>query len=110
MRYNDEANRKARSREVVTDLLYCLENAERCELELQILRITAAKYKALFFGKNDLSDKLSEQERENIDACIGEFDGFSYSSVRARATFRTLEDMRNDGILTDDEYAYCDKP
>lgn len=95
---------------LVLDLLKGLEDADRYEMRLQKLRVTAAKYKALFFGKHDLSQKLCDQEKENIDACIGEFDGFSYSSARARAVFRTLEEMVDDGILSEDEYAFCNNP
>lgn len=110
MRMDDKMQRRTRAKEFVLDLLSSLEDADRYELELQKLRITAAKYKALFYGKDCLSDKLCDQERENINACVGEFDGFSYSSESARAVFRTLEDMRDDGILTTEEFAFCDKP
>lgn len=42
-----------------------------------------------------------------MDALIGEFDGFCYSSRRRRATFRTLEDLFEDGIITEAEYDFC---
>ena len=38
---------------------------------------------------------------------VGEFDGYCYSSWRANAIFRTLEDMYNEGLLTEDEYNKC---
>ena len=64
-------------------------------------------YKAAFFGQHDLYDKLVKQRDENHDARIGEFDGFSYASWRARAVFRSLEDMYEEGIITEKEYAEC---
>lgn len=110
MRMDDKMQRRTRTKEFVLDLLSGLEDSDRYELEIQKLRITAAKYKALFYGKDCLSDKLSDQEMENINACVGEYDGFSYSSERARAVFRTLEDMRDYGILSAEEFAFCERP
>lgn len=72
-----------------------------------MLRIKAAKYKAFFFRESDLAIKLQKQEEENTDALIGEFDGFCWSSRRAFAVFRTLEDMYNEGLPTEDEYNKC---
>ena len=77
------------------------------EYEIEILRIKAAKYKAFFFRESDLAIKLQEQEEENTDALIGEFDGFCWSSRRAFAVFRTLEDMYDEELLTEDEYKEC---
>ena len=77
------------------------------EYEIEMLRIKAAKYKAFFFRESDLAIKLQEQEKENTDALVGEFDGFCYASWRASAVFRTLEDMYNEGLLTEDEYREC---
>lgn len=51
--------------------------------------------------------KLQEQEEENRYALIDEFDGYCYASWRANAIFRTLEDMCNEGLLTEDEYNKC---
>lgn len=72
-----------------------------------MLRIKAAKYKAFFFRESDLAIKLQEQEEENRDALVGEFDGYCYASWRANAIFRTLEDMCNEGLLTESEYREC---
>ena len=77
------------------------------EYEIEILRIKAAKYKAFFFRESDLAIKLQDQEEENKDALVGEFDGFCWSSRRAFAVFRTLEDMYDEGLLTEDEYNKC---
>lgn len=77
------------------------------EYEIEMLRIKAAKYKAFFFRENDLAIKLQEQEEENTDALIGEFDGFCWSSRRDFAVFRTLEDMCDEELLTEDEYNEC---
>lgn len=77
--------------------------------ENEILRIKVAKYKAYFFGRYDLVEKLEKQIKENRDYLIGEFDGFCYCSWRARAVFRTLEDMYDEGIITESEYNFCDE-
>lgn len=79
------------------------ENLEQ-ENKIESLRVEKAMYKAYFFGQNDLAEKLSEQVKENRNALIGAFDGFSYSSIRANSKFRTLEDMRDKQILTEKEY------
>lgn len=77
------------------------------EYEIEMLRIKAAKYKAFFFRESDLAIKLQEQEEENRDALIGEFDGYCYASWRANAIFRTLEDMYDEGLITESEYREC---
>ena len=79
------------------------------EYEIEILRIKAAKYKAFFFRESDLAMKLQKQEEENTDALVGEFDGFCWSSRRAFAVFRTLEDMYDEGLITESEYRECFK-
>ena len=38
---------------------------------------------------------------------IGEFDGFGYASWRARAVYRTLEDMFECGLITESDYNFC---
>ena len=71
------------------------------------LMLKAAMYKANFFGKYDLADKLREQLTENMNARIGDFDGFCYCSARARAEYRTINDMFKDGLITHDELQFC---
>ena len=77
------------------------------EFTIEELRIKAAMYKAAFFGRHDLYDKLRKQRDENHGARIGEFDGFCYASWRANAVFRTLEDMLDDELITQKEYDEC---
>lgn len=76
--------------------------------QIELLRIKAAKYKAYFFHKFQLAEKLEKQERENKDALVGEWDGMCYASWRAKAVFRTLEDMRDEGTITESEYKECE--
>lgn len=78
------------------------------ESKIELLRIKAAKYKAYFFHKFELAEKLEKQERENEDALVGEWDGMCYASWRAKAVFRTLEDMRDEEIITESEYKECE--
>ena len=96
-------------------LAFELENelrANRQELEhlsvaLEEYRIKAAMYYSFHMRRWDLGKKLNEQLRENSNAIIGEFDGFCYSSRRASAIYRTLEDMLRDGIIAREEYNFC---
>ena len=64
-------------------------------------------YYSFHMRRWDLGKKLNEQLRENSNAIIGEFDGFCYFSRRASAIYRTLEDMLRDGIITREEYNFC---
>lgn len=89
------------------ELLNAQEKLISQEYEIEMLRIKAAKCKAFFFHESDLAIKLQEQEEENTDALVGEFDGYCYASWRANAIFRTLEDMYDEGLLTEDEYKEC---
>ena len=77
------------------------------EYVIELLRIIAAQYKAFFFNDWDLGKRLENQREENEDAVVGEFDGHCYASWRANAIFRTLEDMYDEGLLTEDEYNKC---
>lgn len=73
----------------------------------EIQRIKSAKYYSFHMHRWSLGNRLDDQIQENQDALIGEFDGFCYSSRRANAIFRTLEDMVSDGIITGEEYNLC---
>lgn len=90
--------------------LQLLESQEKLvsqEYEVENLRIKAAMYKAYFFRNSTLAEKLQKQSEENRNALIGEFDGFSYASWRANAVYRTVEDMFDEGLLTENEYREC---
>ena len=90
--------------------LQLLESQEKLvsqEYEIENLRIKAAIYKAYFFRNSSLAEKIQKQSEENRDALIGEFDGFSYASWRANAVYRTLENMFDEGLLTEKEYREC---
>ncbi len=60
-----------------------------------------------FFGKSKLAEILENQIEENYDNCVGEFDGMCYASWRARAIYRTLEDMVKQDLITKSEYEFC---
>lgn len=80
---------------------------EQLSISVEEYRIKAAMYYSFHMHRWDLGKKLNEQLQENRDAIIGEFDGFCYSSRRASAVYRTLEDMIRDGIITREEYNFC---
>lgn len=80
---------------------------ERLSIAVEAYRIKAAMYYSLHMRRWDLGEKLRNQLQENDDAIIGEFDGFCYSSRRASAVYRTLGDMFHDGIITREEYNFC---
>ena len=88
-------------------LLEAQEKLVSQEYEVENLRIKAAMYKAYFFHNFTLAEKLQKQSEENRNALIGEFDGFSYASWRANAVYRTVEDMFDEGLLTENEYREC---
>lgn len=77
------------------------------EYEIQRYRLEAAMYKAYFYGKRYLAEIIYNQLNENENYRIGDFDGFCYCSKRANAVFRSLEGMRRSGIITNDEYNFC---
>ena len=90
--------------------LQLLESQEKLvsqEYEIENLRIKAAMYKAYIIRSSSLAEKLQKQSEENRDTLIGEFDGFSYASWRANAVYRTLENMFDEGLLTEKEYREC---
>ena len=103
----DEIFMRSMTKKLGQDLVYLSEKVEHQEVTIEELRIKAAMYKAGFFGYHSLHDKLMKQVNENRDALIGEFDGFCYASWRANAIFRTLEDMVDDGLITESEYNQC---
>lgn len=78
------------------------------ELIIDELTLKCASYKASFFHKYELSDKLRKQINENANSLIGEWDGFCFASWRADATYRTLEDMFEEGLITEEEYRFCE--
>lgn len=96
------------SMELGEELVYLNKTVEQQEMYIDELRIKVAMYKAAFFHKYDLYEKLVRQRDENRDARIGGFDGFCYCSWREHAVFRSLEDMYKDGLLTENEYSECE--
>lgn len=101
-------SRYGMSMELGEELVYLNKTVEQQEMYIDELRIKAAMYKAAFFHKYDLYEKLVKQRDENRDARIGGFDGFCYASWRDNAVFRSLEDMYKDGLLTESEYRECE--
>ena len=80
----------------------------RQEIIIDELELKGAMYKAYFFGKSELAEKLRNQITENYNNRVGEFDGFSYASWRAKTVYRTLEDMYNENLITEGEYLFCE--
>lgn len=80
---------------------------ESQKLLIEEYKLKGAKYKAFFFGKHNLAEKLEEQIKENYDNMIGGFDGFGYASWRAKAVYRTLEGMLECGLITESDYNFC---
>ena len=77
------------------------------QLDVEDYKLKAAMYKAFFFHRHSLGEKLQAQVRENLDARVGEFDGWVYASWRAKAIYRTLEDMVRCGLISLSEYDFC---
>ena len=70
---------------------------EFLEEENTRLALRAAKYKAYFFHKDDLVEKLETQMRKNT---FRNPSGFN-------SEYRDLGDMLTDGLLTMEEYQFC---
>ena len=96
------------TRDVAIEVLNMNKTIERQEIIIDELILKAAKYKAYFYNKHELAEKLEKQIMENMNNCIGEFDGFCYASWRAKAVYRTLEDMFVEGLITAEEYRFCE--
>ena len=71
------------------------------------LLLKAANYKALFYHNWDLHERIEKQLDENFKALRnGVFDGMCIC-IYNNVTYRTLEDMLLDGIITEKEYDFC---
>lgn len=90
------------------EVLELHETVESQRVAIDELLLKAAYYKANFFQRYDLAEKLINQIEENHNYCIGEFDGFCFASWRARAQYRTLNLMCLQGLITKEEYDFCD--
>lgn len=64
-------------------------------LLIDALELKAAMYKASFYHKTDIAEKLSDQIHTNL---MSQLTGVGY---------RTLEDMYMQCILTEAEYKFC---
>ena len=93
--------------EDLENLLYELKEKEDLQISYENIKIKKAKYKAYFYGKSELAEKLSYQVDNNYNYLVGSYDSFMYSSTRAKAKFRTLENMLEEGIITKEEYNFC---
>ena len=60
------------------------------------LQLKAALYKAYFFHKHSLTEKIENQLHDNIA-----------SSILSGKTYRTLEDMYMQDLITESEYKFC---
>ena len=89
------------------DLIDIIKDKQTLQSKVEMLKLEKALYKAYFYGKSDLVDKLKKQIKENEYNITGEFDGFLYSSERQNAKFKTLESMREENIISRDEYNFC---
>jgi hypothetical protein len=90
-----------------TELINFSRTVEAQKLAIDELELKAAQYKALFYNKHELAEKLRKQIAENRDNRTGEFDGFCYASWRAQAHYRTIDDMFTDNLITTEEYKFC---
>lgn len=99
--------RPNRAMELGVELFELNHTVHAQELLIEEYRLKAAMYKAFFFGKSKLAEILQNQIKENYDNCVGEFDGMCYASWRAKAIYRTLEDMAKQNLITKSEYEFC---
>lgn len=99
-------------RNTTMDLAFELINLNKTvewqELLIDELALKAAMYKANFFHRYHLADKIGKQIEENCNYRVGDFDGFCYASWRANAVYRTLFDMYTQRLITEEEYRFCE--
>lgn len=84
-------------REQAESTLELCRDYERAWREVDKFRLEAARYKALFFHKEALSEQLADQLRTNL------WVGYSYSSD----SYKNLEGMHDAGLITKEEYEFC---
>ena len=101
-------NRRSMAMDFSIEIINLNKTVKAQEIMIDELELKAAMYKANFFQKYDLAEKLQAQITENYNSCVGEFDGFCYASWRARAVYRTLVDMYRDNIITKEEHSFCE--
>ena len=79
---------------------------EEQDFLIEMLRLKAGKYYAYNIREWKLGHKLDEQIKEN-EYAIQRFFGTAWgiASWIERAVFRTLEDMRDEEIITEQEYS-----
>jgi len=99
--------RQSITKEFGVELVNLHKTVEQQEMIIDELTLKAAMYKANFFGKYDLANKLQAQSNENYDSCIGHWDGFCFCSSRRNAEYRTLYEMLLEGLITENEYQFC---
>lgn len=92
------------------ELLALNETVESQKVVIDDLTLKAAYYKAGFFHRYDLAEKLMHQIEENCNYCVSDsngFDGCFITSWYARAVYRTLADMYTQGLIAKEEYEFC---
>ena len=88
------------SLEVANDIYMTERELDSAKNEIERLRFEAANYKAYFFHKTELVEKLDKQQRSNFNA---RHQGFCLTNDE----YLTLEDMFYDGSLNKEEYDFC---
>ena len=96
-------------KELGIELMKLSDAIDSQELIIERYRLKTAIDKAFFFHRNDLATNIQQQIVENNNVEIGEFDGFCYASWRANAVYRTLEDMAEQGLITKEDYNFCNE-
>lgn len=94
-------------RELGNEIISLCDNNFSLRISVEEFRLKAAMYKARFYDRSELAETLNKQILENLQNAIGEWDGFSYSSVRADAVYRTLEDIKEQKLITQEDYLFC---
>lgn len=95
------------TKELGIEMLNINQVIQRQQIQIDELKLKGAMYKAYFFEKSELVELLRNQIQDNYNSSIGEFDGFCYASWRAKSVYRSLEDLFEQGIITETEYDFC---
>lgn len=82
-------------KELVKEANELISQNEQLLYQLDQSELQAGHYKAMFFGKRELADKLLQQ---NIDNFHNYFENYKI--------YRNLSKMHHEGLISDEEYEF----
>lgn len=97
-------------RELQYELQRTNAKVEEQDFLIEMLRLKVGKYYAYHMHKWELGHKIDKQIKENEYAIQRIFGtAWMMDSLIEKAAFRTLEDMRDEKIITEQEYSVVER-